>query len=477
MATDQLLTTDSPGPAARFTDSGAYSDGSDLAEIQQWLEERREAHRFRVHQVPFRELDDWQFDPTTGNLGHRSGRFFTIEGLHVRTDYGPVPEWYQPIINQPEIGMLGFLVKEIDGVLHCLVQAKMEPGNVNTIQLSPTVQATRSNYSRVHRGSATRYLEYFIEPHRGKVLVDVLQSEQGAWFLAKRNRNIIVEVDADEPVAMHEDFRWMTLGQLHEMLSHDNVVNMDARTVLSCIPFSRPTATPARRGRGEFLAALRRSMSAEEGSLHSMRDILSWFTQSKSRYEIHTRRVPLSQVVGWRRTETEIHHVDGKHFTIIGARVEASSREVASWSQPLLAPCGRGLVALLTKRLSGVLHLLMHARTEAGYLDLVELAPTVQCMPENYRDLPAAARPPFLDYVQQAPAERIWFDTVQSEEGGRFFQAECRYMILEVEDDFPVTTPADYRWLTVDQVTRLLAHSHYLNVQARSLIACLHSLW
>ena len=42
----------------------------------------------------------------------------------------------QPIINQPEIGFLGFITKEFNGILHFLVQAKVEPGNVNNVQIS-----------------------------------------------------------------------------------------------------------------------------------------------------------------------------------------------------------------------------------------------------------------------------------------------------------------------------------------------------
>jgi len=33
-----------------------------------------------------------------------------------------------------------------------------------------------------------------------------------------------------------------------------------------------------------------------------------------------------------------------------------------------------------------------------------------------------------------------------------------------------------YRWMTIDQMVGLLRHTHYVNVQARSLITCLHSL-
>ncbi|NED05567.1 NDP-hexose 2,3-dehydratase, partial [Streptomyces sp. SID6648] len=34
----------------------------------------------------------------------------------------------------------------------------------------------------------------------------------------------------------------------------------------------------------------------------------------------------------------------------------------------------------------------------------------------------------------------------------------------------------DFRWMTVRQLVDLLRHSHYVNIQARSLVACLHSL-
>jgi oxidase EvaA len=252
---------------------------------------------------------------------------------------------------------------------------------------------------------------------------------------------------------------------------------MDARTVLSCIPFARPTTPPPPGPHRGLSAALRRSMSPGEGAMHSMGAVLSWFTACAARYELRTERIPLAQVDGWHRSPTAISHVDGRYFTIIGVRVEAESREVASWTQPLLAPCGVGISAFLVRSLGGVLHVLVHARTEAGNMHGVELAPTVECIPDNYRGLPADHRPRYLDYVDGVPADRVRFDTLLAEEGGRFYHAEGRYMIIEVEDDFPVSVPEDYRWLTVDQITQLLRHSHYFNVQARSLVACLHSLW
>lgn len=439
----------------------------------QWWAERSKSNRFNVTPVPFDELDNWGFDPDTGNLRHVSGKFFTIQGLHVRSDSGPVGEWSQPIINQPEIGILGIVVKTFDGVPHCLMQAKMEPGNVNTLQLSPTVQATRSNYTRVHQGGSTRYLEYFVGPGRGRVLVDVLQSEQGSWFYHKRNRNMVVEVTDDIPV--HEDFCWQPLRQVLDLLHRDNIVNMDTRTVVSCMPFVSPgDESGSRHAPAAFRHALARSLEGRFGARHDGNEVLSWFTDEKTRHEVTTRLIPANQIVGWKRTATEIAREDGKHFRVIGVNVEASNREVPSWRQPLLAPAGRGIIAFLAKPIEGVMHVLVQARVEPGFLDTVEIGPTVQAIQENYVGLP---QPRYLDYVLGAHPAQIRFDALQSEEGGRFFDAQNRYMVIEVEDDFPLDCPPDYKWVTVGQLGRLLRHAHYLNVQARTLVTCLHSLW
>lgn len=441
-----------------------------LADVHAWLARRRWAVPYEEHRIPFAALRRWSFDPDTGNLRHDSGRFFTVEGLSVEVG-DPTRRWAQPIIHQPEIGVLGILVRELDGVLHCLMQAKMEPGNVGGVQLSPTVQATRSNYTGVHRGRAVPILDYFLEPGRARPIVDVLQSEQGAWFYRKRNRNMVVLASGEVPVG--DDFRWLTLGQLRRLLRADDVVNMDTRTVLACLPFDR--IVPADGPGDPFRAALVASYDPAAPARHGPAEVQSWFTDTRASGQIRVRPLPLRRVPRWRRTDDEIAHEDGKYFRVVALEVEARDREVGGWTQPLLAPCGPGVIAFLATRFHGVLHVLVHARIEPGYHDVVELAPTVQCTPDNYRDLPPEEHPPFLDAVLTARPESMRYDAVQSEEGGRFYRARNRYVVVEVEPELPV--PADYRWLTLHQLTALTGHSHYLNVQARSLIACLHSLW
>jgi oxidase EvaA len=389
-----------------------------------------------------------------------------------------VADWTQPIIVQLEIGILGILVKEFNGVLHCLMQAKMEPGNSNIVQLSPTVQATRSNYLRIHQGKPTPYLEYFLAPPRERVRTDSLQTEQGGWFLHKRNRNIVVEVEEDLEVL--DDYCWLTIGQIQQLLRIDNVVNMDARTVLSSMPFDLrdrdglPRALNAEDDDGRrYAEALRRSTRPEEGALHTVTEAISWLTAVKAGCELVQRRIPLNDVVGWRRGADEVAHDNGDFFRVVAVDVHASSREVASWSQPLIEPVAPGLLALLTRRIHGVLHILMQARAAAGALDMIELAPTVHCMPHTHRYADPSRWPRFLDYVLEADSMHVRYDAWLSEEGGRFLYAKNRYLILEVEDDFPLEEPDDYCWLTVSQLMLLLRAGNLINVEARSLLASL----
>lgn len=423
-------------------------------EFHEWFAGRRSANHFRVDRIPLSDLDRWVYEEGTGNLVHSSGRFFSVEGLRVTSSETAPGQWSQPIINQPEIGILGIVVKEFGGVLHCLMQAKMEPGNPNLLQLSPSVQATRSNYTKVHGGSNVKYLDYFIGARPARVVTDVLQSEHGAWFYRKRNRNMIVEA-LDDPV-LEDDFCWLTLGQLGELLRLDNVVNMDSRTVLACAPFG----------------------AGEENALHSDTSLLSWFTNERSQRDIRATRIPLARIEGWKRGPESISHAEGRFFDVVGVSVQAGSREVTAWTQPLFEPCGVGVVAFVTRTFGGVRHVLAQARAEVGFLDTVELGPTVQCIPGNYAHLPAAEHPPLLDYVLSAPPERIQYDAVHSEEGGRFLNAESRHLIVEGDEDVtPLHAPPGYTWVTPSQLSTLVRHGRYVNVQGRTMLACLNALF
>lgn len=472
--------------ALEFLRSALCTHGAHMSteDFLVWLAKRKESIGVNITKIPFAEMDHWGFDPDTHNLKHSSGRFFTIEGIEVETNLGIKPRWTQPIINQNEIGYLGIIAKKMDGVLHFLMQCKVEPGNINFVQLSPTLQATKSNYSQVHKGNPPLYLEYFLKKnrHKHKILLDQLQSEQGARFLKKRNRNIIIEVDEDVP--LEDDFCWLTLGQIHTLLKLDNVINMDTRTVISGIPFGSygqevisfydVLRTSFNSGM-EYETSMLYSAIENNNHLHSSAEIISWFTELKSQSELSLRRIPLKDLDEWNISDTEITHKDNKYFKVIGVRAEISNREVASWTQPIVESVQHGLIAFVVKKINGVYHFLVQAKLEAGNHDILEMAPTVQCLTGNYRKGLDEYVPPFLDYVLESleRPECVLYSTHQSEEGGRFYREQNQNIIIEAEEDFAETLPDNYIWMTMNQLKLFIRFNNYINIQARSLISAI----
>lgn len=445
--------------------------------VIKWLKQQNERVKVKITPIKFNELVLWHYDQVSGSIRHNSGKFFSIDGIDVKTNLGIISSWQQPIINQPEIGYLGIIVKPINGILHFLMQAKIEPGNVNYVQLSPTIQATKSNYTRVHEGKKPAFLEYFQKATPDQILLDQLQSEQGARFLRKRNRNIIIQVDEIEDIP--DNFIWLTLAQIKQLMTYDNLVNMDTRTVISGIPFGGLDTVHQIEKNNPMLAQrlmlnpFARSYFDTEFALNDFDDIISFITQRKSHFELEIKQVPLKELKNWVFDEWSIHHEEHKYFKVIAVKVEIENREVTSWTQPMIEPAQEGLCAFVCKEINGVLHFAVQAKLECGNFDIIELAPTVQCLTGNYRNNVSRSLP-FLEYVLNAPKEKIVFDNLQSEEGGRFFKEQNRNMLVLAGDEIPIELPEHYIWMTLNQMHTFLKFNNYLNIQARSLLAALN---
>lgn len=460
----------------------ALSHGSFMTteDILFWMKQQNDEVGSNIKQISLMDLKGWNY--RDDRIRHDSGKFFSIDGIHIKTNYRNTPEWDQPIINQPEIGFLGFIVKKFNGVIYFLMQAKIEPGNLNIVQLSPTLQATRSNYTRIHRGKSPTYLEYFNGEKDVTVLVDQLQSEQGARFLHKRNRNIIVEVNEDEEFKVKTGFIWASLGQIKELLRYPNVVNMDSRTVISCIKFGSYSEYSLR-----LLANVKNtygissekqdsylySVLSADNHLHDLQDIIQWITSLKFKYELEVTPVGLSDMKHWIYDGNTISHEDGKYFDVMGIHVEIGNREVVSWDQPMVRPAQEGLMGFIVRKIDGIYHFLVQAKLESGNFDVVEMAPTVQCLTGNYRNSKNEYTIPYLDQVLNAPEDKIWYSSYQSEEGGRFFQEQNLNIIVEVGEEFPIEVDENYCWMTLNQMLSFVTYNNYLNIAARSLLSAI----
>lgn len=58
----------------------------------------------------------------------------------------------------------------------------------------------------------------------------------------------------------------------------------------------------------------------------------------------------------------------------------------------------------------------MQAKLESGNFDIVEMAPTVQCLTGNYRMGKNEYTIPYLEYFMNPKKENVWYSAYQSEE-------------------------------------------------------------
>ncbi len=465
----------SPDYAALFLRSAQSLESSctDLNSVIGWLHELNEKTYSKIEPIDFKDLRGWAYNTKSGSIEHESGKFFSIDGYQIETSWGEIKTWQQPLINQNEIGYLGFIVKEFDGVLHFLTQAKIEPGNSNIFQLSPTLQATRSNYSRIHKGRAPLYLEYFQQAKPEQILLDQLQSEQGSRFLGKRNRNIIIRVDA--PIEVHENFKWLTLGQLKVLMGHDNLINMDSRTVLSGIHFGtvQDPLEIAQSSSEPIYQRFLLSCQQADHAVNSYEQIISRLTHLKSTEDVSLRKVSLDKLEHWTFGDSVIAHDAGCYFRVIAVDVNIEGREVQSWTQPMVEPAQAGLCAFICKQIEGVLHFAVQLKMECGNHDAFEFAPTVQSLEGRGTDGAPIDHNPFESYVLNAKPHQLVYDAIQAEEGGRFYRDDNRNCIVLAEDDFSDELPDNFVWMTLHQIHGLLRASNVFNIQARSLIAAI----
>jgi dTDP-4-dehydro-6-deoxy-alpha-D-glucopyranose 2,3-dehydratase len=204
--------------------------------IIEWFNKKREESDMIVEEIDVKNLEKWNIEEKTGNIYHDSKEFFEIIGVKVSNTFDREvgkKGWTQPMIAKNPGGILGILMKKINGIPHYLLQAKAEPGNIGKLQLSPTLQATTSNLVKAHGGKRPIFAEYFDKSNNPKIIYAKWQSEDGGRFHLKSNYNMIVEIKNDKELDIPDYFIWITLYQIKQLLKIENFVGPHVRGIIS----------------------------------------------------------------------------------------------------------------------------------------------------------------------------------------------------------------------------------------------------
>jgi oxidase EvaA len=146
---------------------------------------------------------------------------------------------------------------------------------------------------------------------------------------------------------------------------------------------------------------------------------------------------------------------------------------VSSWCQPIIENPSTGIIGLLVRNGPHGKEILMQAKAEVGNKTTVQLGPTVQFTPGNYTSSKKLVRPFLYDEFFDPRNFTILHESLQAEEGARFFRECHTHRILLLPDGMDVNAPDDYRWLPAQHITFLLHLGEQVNSCARSILTCL----
>lgn len=440
------------------------SEVSKTSDILAWILERNKNTHVEINKISLDNCSPWYYDEIDGSIHNQNNSFFSIVGCRNN-------EIEQPIILQNEIGYLGIICKEIDGIMHFLMQAKIEPGNINCVQISPTIQATKSNFTQKHGGNKPPYLDYFLNASNYEIVVDQIQSEQASRFYKKRNRNIIIRVEED--IEILPNFRWMTLGQIKELMKEDNLVNMDTRTVLSCIPFSKLKLSD------KELIELNKKFTNKAlfnsifvgSSKNELPTIYQYLNNQKMFFEDETKLFSLNDLKSWHMQNNEYVYEKDYPYKVVFCDITIEGREVKHWAQPLFEANGIATFGLICCEVDGMLKFLVKAKKEIGSFDILELGPTIQKETieiENNDDEITK-----LFFAKLKNKDNIIFDHLLSEEGGRFYHEQNRNILLKIDKKDLPKIPDKYFLVDFKTLNELVQINNTLNIQLRNLLSLL----
>ena len=412
--------------------------------FQKWFKLQKKNNKIKVKIKKLDILNNWYF--SKDSIFHESKKFFKIIGIDVKSNLIG-KNWDQPIIVQNELGILG-IIKDKKKERY-LLQAKVEPGNKNKLQLSPTVQATKSNYTRIHGGKKIPFLSFFINKKKNFIS----QSEQGYRYLFKFNYNSLVETT--KSIKIFDNFYWFNKKDLTKLVKIKSILNMDTISVFSTFISKNKIDTP----------------------LINMQKINKWIKIKDKAFNLKIKIKPLANLKNWIVKNDSITHKKNKHFSVIGININANKREVKVWDQPIIKGKEMAFAGYLIKEFNKTNHYLCRYNKKPG-LKKSTLSCSVNTSDlKNYNssnNLENFEKKILKDFfLNKKKKYKSIYDNILSDEGGRFFNCEIRYKALQINNNTKIKIPHNYIWISQNQMIEMISKKK-IDIEARLLFGCIN---
>jgi oxidase EvaA len=321
-------------------------------------------------------------------------------------------------------------------------------------------------------------VEWFLDADRALTVFDQLQSEEGTRYHGKYNQNVVRLVNGGADTEIPDNFRWYDLDALRHFCDTNNVLNTDSRSVLSCMDWGllageiQPFSDHAPGTWGDML---RRSYEAvEQGCESKTEDLFAWLARLRVRCALRYEVLPIPELRNWVIERDRICEREREYgFMARQFRVTALRREVGGWDQPLIDSDGIGRIVLVTQERAGLVHFLVKASFEIGFLEGVQLSASMMTAPGALPDSGDPVATELLRRIDSADGAITLASCRQSEEGGRFYRDENDYAIVRLDTEVSLPESDFYRWLTLGQIRKMIEVPGAFSMELRGVLVLL----
>ena len=315
--------------------------------------------------------------------------------------------------------------------------------------MSPTVQATKSNYTRIHGGKKIPFLSFFLNKKKNFIS----QSEQGYRYLFKFNYNSLVETS--KSIKRFDNFYWFNKKDLTKLVKIKSILNMDTISVFS-----------------SFI-----SKNKIDSPLISLQQINKWIKIKDKAFNLKIKIKPLANLKNWIVKNDSINHKKNKHFSVIGININANKREVKEWDQPIIKGKEMAFVGYLIKEFNKTNHYLCRYNKKPG-LKKSTLSCSVNTSDlKNYNssnNLQSFEKKILKNFfLNKKKKLKSIYDNILFDEGGRFFNCEIRYKALQLNNNTKIQIPHNYIWISQNQMIEMISKKK-IDIEARLLFGCIN---
>ena len=221
----------------------------------------------------------------------------------------------------------------------------------------------------------------------------------------------------------------------------------------------------------KFRSLVELSKKKEESDITK---ILKWRNNLIKKNKTYSKIINFNKVKDWKTDNNgNVSHKSGQFFSLKGVRTKgASTREVASWDQPILTQKHGGVLAFLARNTEryGV-QFLLNAKTEPGDNGDIKLSPSFQATQSNINKAHGGCIPKLSNIILNNEGAKLIYATSHNEEGARFWEKTNVNLILLLDDsENEATKQPNYIWASLTQIKKLSLIDNIVNPFVKTIL-------